>query len=67
MNFGESLRKARESLFWSRFRLAMAISEACQRQEVSISAETIKNIELGKTTPSPLTKAKIARVLPNIT
>lgn len=67
MNFGESLRKAREAQGWSRYRLAMAIRERFQSTGTTIGETTIKDIETGKiSTPRETTRRKLLKIFPEI-
>jgi len=67
MTFGERLRQARVAHGWSREQMVLVIRSRRKADNIALSADTIKAIELGET-PSPrdTTRAILASVLPEL-
>jgi ribosome-binding protein aMBF1 (putative translation factor) len=67
MTFGESLKEARVNRGWSRSRLIIAIRARIQDRTLTISQETIRDLEEGQAkNPRDTTKAVLIRVLPEL-
>jgi transcriptional regulator with XRE-family HTH domain len=68
LTFGEALREAREARGWSRFRLTVAVRDAFRAERVTITEQSLKLLELGRTkAPRRITIRLLTRVLPEIT
>lgn len=67
MTFGESLREARVNRGWSRSRLIIAIRARLSDRTLTISQETIRDIEDGTSLrPRDTTIRVLSRVLPEL-
>ncbi len=67
MTFGEALREARVTRGWSRNRLVTAIRARLGDRTLTISQETIRDLEDGTNeSPRETTRAVLVRVLPEL-
>lgn len=67
MTFGEALRDARASRGWSRSRLIIAIRARLADRTITISEETIRDLEEGVAKcPQDKTWGPLVRVLPEL-